>query len=131
MAGWNEVALGNSGDALELFRRAERFSPRDPKGWYIAVGVGHCHYIEGRFKDAATWTQKAVVQNPRSGVSLRYHAASLAKLGQIERASKFMQDVLANEPQLTVSRLRARTMFMDEGAWLKYADGLRLAGMPE
>jgi hypothetical protein len=35
------------------------------------------------------------------------------------------------EPQLTLSKLRARTMFFEESVWNKLADGLRLAGLPE
>ena len=40
-------------------------------------------------------------------------------------------EVLRMEPQLTLSSLRARTMYAREDVWLKTADGLRLAGMPE
>jgi hypothetical protein len=35
------------------------------------------------------------------------------------------------EQQLTLASLRARTMYTSEAVWLKTADGLRLAGMPE
>jgi hypothetical protein len=42
-----------------------------------------------------------------------------------------LQEVLKIEPQLTLSKLRARLMHYDESVWNKFADGLRLAGLPE
>jgi hypothetical protein len=42
-----------------------------------------------------------------------------------------MREVLKLEPQLTLSKLRARMGFMEESVWNKYADALRLAGLPE
>ena len=42
-----------------------------------------------------------------------------------------MREVLNVEPQLTLTKLRARLMFMEEEIWHDYAAALRLAGLPE
>jgi hypothetical protein len=39
--------------------------------------------------------------------------------------------VLNVEPQLTLTKLRARLMFVDEKTWCKYSAALRLAGLSE
>jgi hypothetical protein len=40
-------------------------------------------------------------------------------------------DFLKVEPHLTLAKMRARAMFIDESVWNKVADGLRLAGLPD
>jgi tetratricopeptide (TPR) repeat protein len=131
IAGWTEVAADNAAKGLELFRRAQRLSPRDPKAWFFAAGIAHGNYVEGKLDEAVSWAEKALVQNPRFRTPKRYLAASLAKLGQKEQASKLMQEILEDEPQLTLPLLRSRVMFMHENVWQKFSDGLRLAGVPE
>ena len=93
--------------------------------------MAFAHFVEGRFDEAATWAQKALAQNPRYAAGLRILAASLAKLGQRDKAAEAMREVLKLEPQLTLSKLRARSMHYEESVWNKLADGLRLAGLPE
>ena len=110
-----------------MLHRAERVSPRDPRGWFVVTGIGMAHFFAERFDEAAMWTQKALIQNPRFTPALRFLAASLAKLGQRERAREVIQQVLEIEPNLTVSSLRNRLYFINE----LYAGALRLAGLPE
>jgi hypothetical protein len=62
---------------------------------------------------------------------MRVLAASLAKLGQRDKAAEAVQDMLKLEPQLKLSNLRARSMYYGDSVWNKFADGLRLAGLPE
>jgi TolB-like protein/Flp pilus assembly protein TadD len=131
VAGWMEAELGNSGKALELLGRAQRLSPRDPRGWFIASGMALAHVVDGHFEDAAACARLAVDQNPRSTIALRFLAGSLARLGHMERAANALQDMLRIEPQLTLAKLRSRLVGIDEGVWSKVADGLRLAGLPD
>jgi hypothetical protein len=57
---------------------------------------------------------------------------SLARLGELDRAAEVIRQVLAIEPGLTISKMRARLHFWPEGgAWNKHAEALRLAGLPE
>jgi TolB-like protein len=131
IAGWIEVVIADQVDALDLFRRAERLSPRDPRGWFIAGGLAHAHFTRGEFDAAVSCARKALLYNPRYATGLRLLAAGLAKLGRRDEAAAAVQRLLSIEPQLTMSSLRARVMFMDESVWNKFADGLRLAGLPE
>jgi adenylate cyclase len=130
-AGWIETVSGGHDKALELFHRAERLSPRDPRGWTIAGGICHAHYHRGEFAEALAWAQKALADNPRFISALWFRAASLAKLGEKDKAAAALAAVLKTEPQLTISKLRARALFSREDVWQQTAEGLRLAGMPE
>ena len=131
IAGWIEVSSGNPAKALELLHRAQRLSPRDPRGWSITGGMSFAHYQQGEFEEAVAWAQKALTDNPRFAGALWFLAAALGKLGEKEKAAAAMVEVLKIEPQLTLSALRARTLHTREDVWLKTAEGLRLAGMPE
>lgn len=131
IAGWNELALANPATALEMFQKAARLSPRDPRGWFITAGLGLSHYLLDQFDQAVSMAKKAVLQNPRSGIALRILAACLAQAGECEEASTTVRKLLEIDPQLTISKWRARTLFYDKTAYEKLAGGLRLAGLPE
>ena len=76
--------MGNAARALELAKgRAERLSPRDPRGWFIATVMGLAHFHAGKFEQAEEMLKKALVQNSRFATALRILAASLAKLGRM------------------------------------------------
>ena len=107
-AAWIDATAGKYAKALALFERAERLSPRDPRGWVIAIGFATVHMAEGRFDKALSFTEKALVQNPRSAVALRMLAASSAQLGKMDQATAALQEALKFDPQLTVSRMRSR-----------------------
>jgi TolB-like protein/class 3 adenylate cyclase len=130
LAGLIETCLANPAKGLELLRRAERLNPRDPLGWILAGNMAFAHFVEGRFDEAVSWAQKSLAQSPRYVPVVRYLAASLAKLGQRDKAAKELREALRLEP-ITLSKLRAKTMFYEESVWNKLADGLRLAGLPE
>jgi TolB-like protein len=131
IAAWTEASLANTAKAFELCRRAERLSPRDPRGWMIATSSGIAHFIEGSYGEAAVCFQKALVHNPRFTIALRDLAASYAMLGDTAKAAAVIQELLKIEPGLTLSKVRARTRLYDEGPSKAFAEGLRIAGLPE
>jgi TolB-like protein len=128
---WIETTNANPTKGLELFRRAERLSPRDPRGWFISTGLAAAHFYEGRFDEAALWAQRALNHNPRFAVGLRMLAATLGRQGETDKAAAVMRELLYIEPDLTLTKLRARLMFLNDWCWSRYSDGLRRAGLPE
>ena len=131
IAGWTEAMTGNPSKALELLDRAQRLSPRDPRGWFMAVAVALAHLTLAQFDDAAKAARRAVDQNPRFAQALRLLAASLAQLGRTTDAKKALSEALTIEPQLTLSSLQRRMLGVDEALWGKFSQGLRTAGLVE
>lgn len=72
-----------------------------------------------------------MAQNPNYVVAIRLLAANYARLGQPDKASERVQQLLKGDPTLTIAKQHSRMMFMDVNVWNKLADGLRLAGLPE
>jgi len=128
---WTEMISGNSGKAIELCHRANRLSPRDPRGWLIATCLGFVHFYEGRFDEAKSWAERALGHNPRFSAALRCLAVSLARLGEMEKATASVREMLKIEPQFTVSGFRAQLRVLDDSQGNRYLDALRLAGFPE
>jgi TolB-like protein/Flp pilus assembly protein TadD len=126
-----ETMSGNSGKALELLQRAHRLSPRDPRGWLTAGAMALAHLTDGRFEEAVTFCNRALLHNPRFGGSLRVLAASFALLDQRQKAAEALQRVRKVDPELSLARLRVRLAFMHDRVWNPLAEGLKLAGFRE
>jgi TolB-like protein/Tfp pilus assembly protein PilF len=124
-----ETALGNLIGALEACQRAERLNPRGRPALTAQMAVAY--FVDGQFDKASAVAKAALLQNPRHAVALRALAASLAKMGQRKEATEALQELFEIDPNLTISELRTRLMFLRESVWQKFADGLRLAGLPE
>jgi hypothetical protein len=90
-SGWIESCLGNHARAFELFQRAGRLSPRDPRGWFIACGMASAHFMNGRYAEAVTWAKTSLMYNSRYAIGLRHLAASLAMQGDIDAAAAVMR----------------------------------------
>jgi TolB-like protein len=130
IAGEMEANVGNTREALELLSRALRLSPRDPRKWFIMSKVAWAYYVEGQYAEAISAAREVLNQNPRSAYALRFLAASLAKLGQLNDGAEAIREVLKIEPELTLTKLRARLMFIEDNIWQDYSAALRLAGLP-
>ncbi len=131
IAGEMEANLGNTGEALELVFRAMRLSPRDPRGWFITLKAAWVCFVDGQFDQAISAAKKVLNQNPRSAYALRFLAASLAKQGRLNHAADAIREVLNIEPQLTLTKLRPRLMYIEDRIWQNYSAALHLAGLPE
>ena len=131
VASMNETLIGSPAKALELLDRAERISPRDSRAWFMASARAYAHLQAEQHSEAASCARKALARNPRSTRALRILSMSLARLGELDRAAEVMREVLAIEPGLTISKMRARLDFWPEATWDRYAEALRLAGLPE
>jgi TolB-like protein len=129
IAGLSETGLGNPEKALELLRRAERLSPRDPKGWFIVQGLGIAYFMLDQFELAASSARRVLLYNPRYASAHRLMAASLVCVGRTEDAASIVRELLAIHPDLTFASWRARAP-LHESMAQKLGEALRIAGLP-
>jgi hypothetical protein len=64
-------------------------------------------------------------------MALRCLAVSLAQLGESEKASVAVKEMLKIEPQFTLSSFRAQLRVPDGVQGERFFDALRLAGFPD
>ena len=132
IAAWTEMIMGNEDKAIELYHRANRLSPRDPRGWLIATGLGLAHFYKGHDGEAKSWAEMALAQNSRCAMALRCLAASLANLGQKEKAAAAVKEMLKIEPQFTLASYRADVRVLADTPWgARLLDALCRAGFPK
>jgi TolB-like protein len=132
VAGWIEFAVGHSEKAIEQFLRAERLSPRDPKGWFIVGGLSVAYYLSDQNEAAVAAALRALRDNPRFTIALRMLAAANARLGHPDEASAAVHELRKIDPQLTVSLWKAgrHAMAFSGSVQDKIGEGLLLAGLP-
>lgn len=130
VAGIAEAMSGNAAKSLELSLRAQRLNPRDPRGWLITATMALAHLSDGRFAEAASLAGSALLHNPRFAGALRIHAASLAMLVQKDKAAEALHRLREVDPQLSLSNLRTRLGYMDDRVLDRFAEGLRICGLP-
>ena len=86
--------------------------------------------IEGNYDEAIRWAEQALAQNRRFAVALRVVAVASVKLGRRGQARKAVEELLAIEPDLTISGFFARIPFPLAAMAKTYADALKEAGLP-
>lgn len=131
LGGWIEIMRGKQGAGRSMIARAQRLSPRDPRGWFTSGAMAIAAVADGDYVDAIQWAEKALTQNRRFAVALRVLIVALIQRGENDRASAVARDLLAVEPGLTVAGFFQRIPFPRETMAATYAAALRAAGVPE
>jgi TolB-like protein len=130
LAAWIETMCGNQHTGREMVARAQGLNPRDPRGWLMSGVMAIAAVIDENYAEALKWAEQALGQNRRFAVALRVSAVALVKLGQQDRARHAVQQLLAIEPELTISGFFSRIPVPLESMAKTYAEALTAAGLP-
>lgn len=122
---------GETDAAIEHLTHAVRLSPLDPEMFRMQVGMALAHFVAGRFDPAAVWAEKALGNLPCLLASVALLAASHALSGRMDKAKQAMQRLHELDPSLRVSNLKEWLPIQRSEDFARFADGLRLAGLPE
>ncbi len=122
---------GETDAAIEHLSHAVRLSPVDPEMFRMQVGMALANFFAGRFEPAAAWAEKALRNLPCLLVSVALLAASHALSGNMDKAKQAMQRLHELDPSLRVSSLKDWLPIQRPEDFARFADGLRLAGLPE
>jgi TolB-like protein len=130
-SGWVRAFLGETDVAIEHLARAMRLSPLDPLMFLMQALTALAHFIAGRYTEAAEWAAKAVREQPNFLGAIRNLAASSALSGRLDEAQKALARACQLDPDLRISNLRDRVGPYRPEDFARYAQALRLAGLPE
>ena len=131
---WNQADLGNvlvrigrAEEGLEKLRNARQADPFFGPSWYWP-SLGLAQFTLRRYADALADFDRSA----RADIwTLAEMAGCSAKLGLAHRARELVARCLAIEPEITVAKLVAKTVFKDASDSEHLAECLRLAGMPD
>jgi TolB-like protein/tetratricopeptide (TPR) repeat protein len=130
-SGWVKAFLGETEIAIEHVARAMRLSPLDPLMFLMQGVTALAHFVAGHYDEATEWAAKAAREQPNFLGAIRNVAASSALSGRLVEAKKALAQVLRLDPELRISNLKDRVGPYRPKDFARFAEGLRLAGLPE
>ncbi len=89
------------------------------------------HFFARRFDAASAWAEKSLGNLPTLLPSVALKAASHALTGKMDKAKQAIQRLHDLEPSLRVSNLKDWLPIQRPEDLARFADGLRLVGLPE
>ena len=122
--------LMNSGKherALDAIARAKQLNPLY-SALYMYVEAMALFHLE-RYEEAAALLEVAVVRNPAFDRMQLMYAASLAYLGDIEKAQWSVEEAKIQSPQLSIADEQENSVLLVQSDLDRYLNGLRLAGL--
>jgi adenylate cyclase len=128
--GWVHVYAGRPQGAVGFFERAIRLSPRDLRNFETLGGLAGALVQLGRYDEAVATARRGVQQGPNFSAGLRFLVAALALAGRKEETREAVAALLRVEPKFSLSTFLARNGRHGK-AYAPFAEGLRLAGLPE
>jgi DNA-binding SARP family transcriptional activator/TolB-like protein len=128
------ITCAYMGDPEEAERRNNRYkslSPFDPHAFVFDGFFTVIHLLKGDYESAVV-TGRAVTQmNPWLSASFKAYLAALGHLGRTREADVALRRLLEIESDFTIERFLATSPLEREADRARYANGLRLAGVPE
>ena len=130
-AGLAHCYLGHHDEASRSIAHAVELSPSDPHLFFFGMAQTMPHMLRGEYEVAANIGRWALGLNPWFTSAYKGYLAALGHLGELDRAAEVRDRLLELEPGFTVQAAIARSPIGRPQDLKRYADGLRLAGLPE
>jgi len=121
---------GRHQEALRRAAQARQLSPEDPLAFLYESTVAVPHLLLGQYEDAVRRGSRAIALNPSFSSSYKTQLAALGHLGRQEQADEIRARLLALEPGFSVSQAMERSPIRPAEDRDRYAEGLRLGGLP-
>jgi TolB-like protein len=131
LGGYLRVHLGDIEDGIAHLTHAMRLSPLDPETYRIQAGIGLAHLYGRRFDLAVSWAEKSARALPSFLFALCILAAAQAQADQIEKARRTMAEIRRLDPSFRLGSLLDWLPINRSEDRSTFAEGLRLAGLPE
>ncbi len=130
-SGWVRVCLGEPEAAVDRVGRALRLSPSDPHSGVMFSAMAFAHFLAGRFKEAVSWAEMAVLEKPTYLLAVGIAAASYALAGRVGDANRAITRVRQLDPTMRMSTIHNMFPLRRPEDYAKWEEGLRLAGLPD
>jgi DNA-binding SARP family transcriptional activator/TolB-like protein len=123
--------LGEPDEAERRNNRYKRLSPLDPYAFIFDGFFTVIHLLKRDYESAVVAGRAVTQMNSSLSAGFKPYLAALGHLGRSQEAAVARRRLLAIEPDFTIERFIATTPLERESDREHYAQGLRLAGIPE
>jgi TolB-like protein len=123
--------LGDLDEAARRFARYKRLSPMDPNAFFFDACMVILALCRRDYEGAVALGRRASELNPFFTAGLKHYLSALGHARQLQEAATIRTQLLAIDPGFTVQRFIHNSPFEQAGDTAHYAEGLRLAGLPE
>jgi TolB-like protein/cytochrome c-type biogenesis protein CcmH/NrfG len=121
-SGLSDLGAQHIGLALKL-------SPRDPQHAPYLSALGLCHFIAGRYPEAARLQREAVTARPHFVSAWRTLASASALSGDMDAAVPALAEASRLQPSLSAAWIERHHPIVHERHRAIYLEGLRKAGL--
>ncbi len=121
--------VGIPGAAIERLDRYRDLAPFDPHFLFLEGIYSMAHAINEDYPRAAIVGRRVVGANPSFLNNYKHLIAALGHLGRHEEAARYVEKLLAIEPDFTVARFLEQYPLVRKEDRQRYAKGLVLAGI--
>jgi DNA-binding SARP family transcriptional activator/TolB-like protein len=128
------IAFAYMGDHEEAEKRNNRYkklSPLDPHAFFFDAFFILIHLLKRDYESAVAVARAVSEMNPSFSATYKPYLAALGHLGHAREAAVVRRRLLAIEPDFSIERFIATSPLERESDREHYAQGLRLAGLPE
>jgi tetratricopeptide (TPR) repeat protein len=131
LSGLVSVYRGEPDVAIGRLARAVRLSPLDPFTFVAQTAYAMAHFFAGRLDEALSWSEQVLRDHPDYQLALRIFASASALTGRQEEAQRAVERLCRLDPALRISNLGDRYPLRRSEYFIRWAEGLRRAGLRE
>jgi TolB-like protein len=128
---WVKTSLGEPELALERIGHALRLSPNDPLTFNFQAAKAYAEFFAGNYLEAYASAEASIRQRPGLVLFMCIAAASAALAGRMPNAQRIVGRMLQADPSLVVSRVQYIIPMRRAEDTARWAEALKLAGLPE
>lgn len=125
------VLVGDLELGRQTFLKAYEISPAALVNYEILLGISCSHIFSKEFEAGVEWALRSIAANGEWLASWYTLAAAYGHLGQVEKAKRAVERVLALAPYLRMSHFERLDRRPNHERYRVLADGLRRAGLPD
>jgi tetratricopeptide (TPR) repeat protein len=122
---------GQHDEAIRRIHKARQLSPFDPHSFIFDMALMIPHLALGQDEKVVELGRRATALNPGLSSTQKGYLSALGHLGRSSEQRAVRERLLQLEPRFCVSEALQRSPFLHEADRRRYAEGLRLAGLPE
>jgi DNA-binding SARP family transcriptional activator/tetratricopeptide (TPR) repeat protein len=130
-SGLTHIYLGQHDEALRRVSVAQRLSPSDPHGFFFDTTLTLAHLMRGDHASAIEAGRRAVEINPLFSSAYKAHLSALGWNERNGEAAQVLARLLLLEPGFSVREAVRRSPFSRPEDIMRFAEGLRRAGLRE